>query len=313
MSELSRAFEFCRDVCRKRARNFYYGLKISPEPERSALYTLYAWMRQADDLADDAHSGHRDEKVRQIVQFRRDTDAALLGRPQHSNPLWIALAETTTRYQLPSEPFHDTLDGQLDDLNRVEYATFADLERYCRRVASTVGLLCIEIWGYHDPRAPQLAIDRGIAFQLTNILRDYKQDYDGGRVYVPRDELAQFELSARELRKWSKPVACRNFMDFQIERAARYYNHSANLDEMIAERNRATMWAMTEIYRQLLRRIANDPSRVMRERRVRLSAFRKASIAMRAKWRARNALLSSTSELKPVRARQRVSEPSITP
>jgi phytoene synthase len=314
MSEVAHALEFCRDVCRRRARNFYYGLKISPEPERSALYTLYAWMRHADDLADETHADHRDDKAREIEIFRGETVAALAGMPRRSNPLWIALADVATRFQLPAQPFHDTLDGQLDDLNRIEYATFVDLERYCRRVASTVGLLCIEIWGYQDARAPQLAIDRGIAFQLTNILRDFKQDFDGGRVYVPRDEFAQFELSPRHLREWSKANACRNLMDFQIDRAMRLYDQTSELDAMIGERCRPTMWAMTEIYRQLLCRIARDPSRIIREKRVRLSALRKASIAMRAKWRARNIRAASTSELKPAAAKKpRISEPSITP
>lgn len=313
MRQLAVAFEYCRDVCRKRARNFYYGLKISPEPQRSALYTLYAWMRHADDLADEAHIDHRDEKLRQIETFRAETVAALQGNPPTSSLLWIALADVSARFQLPAQPFHDTLDGQLDDLNRVEYATFADLERYCQRVASTVGLLCIEIWGYRDGRAPQLAIERGIAFQLTNILRDYKQDYDGGRVYLPRDEFAQFEVSPRQLREWSKPIACRNFMDFQIDRAMRLYERTAELDGMIGERCRPTMWAMTEIYRQLLLRIARDPSRIIREKRVRLSAFRKASIAMRAKWRARSVRAASTSEVKPSTSKPRVSEPSVSP
>ena len=313
MNDLASAFDYCREVCRRRARNFYYGLKISPEPERSAIYTVYAWMRYADDLADEGQAGPRDEQIRKIETFRGETLSALEGKPPAGNRLWIALADVSSRFQLPTQPFHDTLNGQLDDLNRIEYATYADLERYCRRVASTVGLLCIEIWGYHNVRAPQLAVDRGVAFQLTNILRDFKQDYDGGRVYLPRDEFARFELTPRELRDWSAPSACRQLMQFQVDRALRLYEQTETLDAMISERCRPTMWAMTEIYRQLLRKIARNPSRIVSSRRVRLSSFRKASIAMRAKWRARNVRTTSVAELKPPSAKSRMSEPSILP
>lgn len=314
--KVAAAFEHCRSVCRQRARNFYYGLKLSPEPQRSALFAVYAWMRAADDLVDaTAHLGathsplpkgegvlhtnnmcgmpdpHSDGLAvhAQIEEFRRATEAALHGRPISDDPLWIAMAETVERFDLPHEHFHSMLDGQLDDLQRREYRTFDELHTYCYRVASTVGLVCIEIWGYENPAARNLAMERGIAFQLTNILRDYRQDFDGGRVYLPSEELARHELDPRALRNWAEPRKCKDFMLEQIARAKSYYDASSGLEMMIAPACRPTIWAMTAIYRGLLAKMERDPSKIIFRKRVRLSAWRKAMIAAQAKWLARSA------------------------
>jgi phytoene synthase len=281
------ALAHCREVTRRCARNFYYGLKLSPEPQRSALYAIYAWMRRADDLVDCASPSDPDGLREQLSRFRAATDAALDGRTDPSDPLWIGLADTAKRFGLPGEHFHAMLDGQQDDVARAIYPTFNDLRGYCYNVASTVGLLCIEIWGYGDAAAREMAVDRGIAFQLTNILRDFAQDFDAGRIYLPQDELAAHNLTVGDLRAWRDPLTCAKFMVHQIDRAEGYYQRSTGLEAMITESCRPTLWAMTTIYHGLLRKMRDDPARLMSGQRVRLSAVRKGFIALQARWQAR--------------------------
>jgi phytoene synthase len=277
------ALEHCRAVARRRARNFYYGLRLLPEPERSGMFAVYAWMRCADDIVDAAGAAD-DERWRRLDAFRRDTDATIAGEPPDDDPMWAAMAFTARRFGLAVRPFHELLAGQRDDLRRTRYETFDDLRAYCYRVASTVGLICIEIWGCRDPAAPALAIDRGIAFQLTNIIRDFAEDFDEGRVYLPRADFDRHGLQPGAVRAWSPPMECRAFMLEQIDRAETYYRRSADLDEMIDARCRPTLRAMTGIYHELLRKAAGDPARVVQGRRLRLNALAKAAIAVRAKW-----------------------------
>jgi phytoene synthase len=281
---IEQALAHCRAVTRQRARNFYYGLKLSPEPQRSALYVIYAWMRAADDLVDAAHDQLTGTIHQQLEQFRSATSAALRGQTDSFDPLWVALAHVARHFALPPESFNGMLDGQLEDLAHGEHETFDELRNYCYRVASTVGLICIEIWGYEDPRARELAIERGIAFQLTNIIRDYRQDYDAGRIYLPVEDFQRYGIDPQILRAWNKPAACEALMMQQIQRARMYYERSAGLDELISAQCRPTLWAMTAIYRGLLEKMSRNPSRLVMSKRLRLSAMRKGAIAMRARW-----------------------------
>jgi 15-cis-phytoene synthase len=292
-TDLSQAFEHCRLVCKREARNFYHGLRLSPEPQRSALFTVYAWMRAADDLVDDANGEDADDVRQHIEAFRAATDRALASEPDHGDPLWIAIAEVARRFRLAPQHVHAMLDGQLDDVAHVQYETFDDLYTYCYRVASIVGLICIEIWGYEDPAARELAVARGVAFQLTNIIRDYAQDFDAGRVYLPREDFQKHGLTPGELRQWASPEKCQAMMQQQIARAETFYQQSMPLDQMITPGCRPTLWAMTSIYHNLLRKMARDPSRIMNGRRVRLSALRKSAIALRAQLMAKMPMLSS--------------------
>lgn len=281
---LAAAYARCREITRTHARNFHYGIRLSPEPQRSAIYAVYAWMRLADDLVDSCDAAEITTLERRIADFRAQTDAALAGRPSTVDPLWLAIADTAQRFGLSGDHFHLMLDGQMDDARRTSYDTFEQLREYCRRVASTVGLICIEIWGHVDPRTPELAAERGIAFQLTNILRDVAQDFDIGRVYLPREDMEALGISGDDLRHWSNPDACRRLMNLNIQRAALAYERSAALDGLIGASGRPTLWAMTTIYRRLLSKIAADPQRVVAGRRVRVSAIHKGAIAIRAKW-----------------------------
>lgn len=284
--EMQTVIAACERITRLQARNFYYGLKLTPEPQRSAMFVIYAWMRAADDLAD-AVGYAPDERVRRIAEFRAATEHALTGRAPDAGPVWRGLAWVARRYELSPRDFHDMLDGQLADVGTPTYASWEELRLFCYRVASTVGLVCIRIWGYHDQSAPALAIDRGIAFQLTNIIRDFREDFDMGRVYLPADEFRRLELTPLDLRNWTKPDLCTEFVLAQCARADQLYKRSAALESAITPSCVPTLWAMTEIYHGLLGRIAARPHVVSRDQRVRLSALRKAWIAFRAQRMAR--------------------------
>jgi len=245
-------------------------------------------MRAADDIVDGIHDAPPELTQARLNAFRAATDSALAGRPE-PEPLWIGLTHAAERFRLPPEHFHGMLDGQLDDLAKGIHETFDELRNYCYRVASTVGLICIEIWGYSDDAARDLAVDRGIAFQLTNIVRDYKQDFDAGRIYLPQEDFQQHGIDPHTLRHWSKPAACLSMMKQQIQRAESFYWRSAGLLELITPHCRPTLWAMTRIYHGLLKKMNRNPARVILTKRLRLSALRKGAIAVRAKWLARSA------------------------
>jgi len=289
---LEESLEHCRRITRDCARNFYYGLKLAPEPKRSALYTLYAWMRAADDLVDEANPGDPAAARDALARFLAGTNSAMAAIPPDDDsrePLWVAVHALGERYHVDRDLFAEMIEGQLLDLERSTYQTFAELRDYCYRVASTVGLLCISIWGYEGQRAPDMAIDRGIAFQLTNILRDYAEDFDRGRVYLPIEDFDRAGLTPDELRHWSKPATCRAFVSEQVKRARTYYHQSRDLDVLVSPECRPVLWAMTAIYQSILDRIGELPDRLIHGAPVRIGALRKGMIALEAKRRASHA------------------------
>jgi len=291
--DLREAYEQCRRITRANARNFYFGLRLTPEPKRSSLYAIYSWMRQADDLVDDGRGGEA-----ALADFRERTSRVFRGAwrphrdPNHAqevhdhHSMWFAFADTVSRFRLRETEFREMIEGQLADLHGAKYRTLDDLINYCRHVASTVGLVCIAVWGFDgSERARRLAEWRGIAFQLTNILRDYADDYDSGRVYLPADDFARLGVTPSELRHWSSPEPCIEFMRFQIKRAAEYYDRSAPLDALVHEDGRAALAAMTRIYRRLLDLIAVAPRRAATgTARIRVATSRKIMIGLTAAW-----------------------------
>ncbi len=307
---LEEAFAACERVVREHARNFYYGLRLTPEPKRSAMYAIYAWMRAADDLAD-GEAGvvapSPAERRRLLERFREETDRALAGQAADDRPIWVALAAIAPRYRLVARDFHDMLDGQLADMadgpdgaqSRLACARWEDLRLNCYRVASTVGLVCIRIWGYSDERAVEHAIDRGIAFQLTNILRDIREDAGRGRVYLPQTELERAGLTIESLLAWRDDARCRSFVDAQIERAFHHYRVSEPLEGMVSPECEPTLWALTRIYRRLLERIAADPRAALLGPRVRVPTWEKLWIAFRARRRPRRALPMRAETVSP--------------
>lgn len=298
---LAAAYAACESITRHRARNFYYGLKLTPPSKRGAMYAVYAWMRHADDLAD-ADGLDTAERLRRIESLRERTlrlFAGALPVDAAANPTWVAMADTVRRHRLEVEPFLDMLDGQREDVEGRTYESFEELRGFCYRVASTVGLVCIAIWGPSPEagkgRRRELAIDRGIAFQLTNILRDFREDHERGRVYLPREDFARHGITPEILVGWREPERCAAFMREQLARTEAHYARSAPLDELIDPACRPTLWAMTRIYHGILAKIDAAPCRIAGRRRIRLSSITKALIAFRARRLATSAQRASGS------------------
>jgi len=284
------AFAACAEITRTQARNFYYGLRLLPEPKRSALYVVYAWMRVADDIAD-ADGVAVDARRASLDAFERETRAALAGGEGGGSGDFAvvldALARVARRFPLVEAEFLGAIEGQRMDLAPRVYADFAEAERYCDRVASTVGRICLDIWGVRDGAdaelARELSTKRGVAFQLTNILRDIREDHARGRCYLPADELAANGIAVEDLLAWKQDANCERFMHIQCARAQRIFAESAALDTMVAPDAVATIRAMSAIYRGILRKIARDPRRALAER-TRLTPLEKSWIALRARF-----------------------------
>lgn len=268
----------CATIVRREARNFYHGLRLAPEPRRSALYAVYAWMRRADDLVDDGGS----DRIEQVAAFRTATAAAFAGQVPDADPMWPALVRSIHDHGLARADFDGMLDGQLLDAEHRPCADWPELRRFCDLVAGTVGRTCTRIFGASHPDAMRLSTDRGIAFQLTNILRDLREDHRMGRCYLPADELGQAGLDAASLLAWTDGARCASFMHAQLDRCMAHYRSSAPLDGMIDASCRPTLWAMTAIYGGLARRIAARP-RAVTEGRVSMPAAGKLLVAMRAR------------------------------
>jgi phytoene synthase len=286
-SELARSRDYCQRLTRTAARNFYYGLKLLPEPKRSAMFTLYAYMRVVDDIADDDDGRSVAQRIDDLERWRLQTHAALDGRrPAASDldahALWPAFCEMVQRHNVPLILFDEVIAGQRQDLQPLRFETFDELQQYCYRVAGVVGLASITIWGYEGGEETEtLAVKRGVAFQLTNILRDLREDAARGRVYLPREDLAAADLTEREVIDGGGDDRFLELMRFQIARAESFYQQSRGLEQRVDRDSRPTLVAMTEIYHGLLRKIADEPQRVLRER-VSLSMLRKLQIGWRA-------------------------------
>ena len=282
---LAESRAYCEYLTRTQARNFYYGLKLLPEPKRSAMFALYAYMRLVDDIADEEDGRTLPQRMHDLDAWRDQTRAVLDGRGLDGDDihiLWPAFADMAQRYGVPSRIFDDVIAGQRQDLRPEPFETFEQLYEYCYRVAGTVGLASIYVWGFEGGLDTELlAIERGVAFQLTNILRDLREDAARGRNYLPQEELAARKVTDADLRGGRGGENFLEMMRLQIARAESYYDKSAELERCIDRDSRPTLIAMTDIYRSLLRKLAVEPERVLHER-VSLSSFSKILIGWRA-------------------------------
>ena len=289
----------CHRIARAAASNFYYAFFLLPRPRREALCALYAFMRLVDDVSDTP--GPTVEKQRALAEWRAAVDAARAGKTA-GHPILPAFADAIARYAIPPRYFHDLISGAEMDLTVASYATFDRLREYCYRVAGTVGLICLYVFGFRDPRAPELAERLGIAFQLTNILRDLPRDFQMGRVYLPQEDWQRFGCHPQGLEPLagkgsprgseSVPPALAEMLEFEAERAWRFYEEGAALVSLILPESRAALWALVRTYSGLLRRIEARGYDVFSSR-VRLSTAEKATILLRARlgwWSEKNAL-----------------------
>jgi phytoene synthase len=272
-----RSFAWCEQLARSKAANFYHAFRLLPRRQYLDMCALYAFLRLADDLTDEP--GDIEEKRRRLDDYRRQLDQALAGNC--SLPLHAAFVDTIRTRGIPVEYLHAALDGVGMDLDIACYETFKDLYLYCYRVASVVGLSCIHIWGFHDERAKAYAEAAGIAFQLTNILRDLGEDAARGRVYLPLEDLRRFQYRPEELAEGVRDQRFEELMTFQAERAGSFYDAAGPLVPLLAPAGRAVFLVMLRTYRGLLERIASSRFDVFR-RRIHVSRWYKLWQVLRA-------------------------------
>jgi 15-cis-phytoene synthase len=281
--ELTTAYAHCRTVAKREAKNFYYAFRVLPRRKSDAMCAVYAFMRKADDLADDESRS---------LDARRQAMAAWTAEWRDSrhtssdDPIFIAVNDTQQRFAIPDELFDQLIAGTTLDLDPTPegvlvhtlldggtvqvYESLAALQRYCYLVASVVGLVCIRIFGYTDPRAEQFAVDTGIAFQLTNILRDIKEDAERGRIYLPADMLQENGVKPERIIALSAGYAIRA-NEFALlrgleQQAQTLYGSADQLIPLLEPDSRAAMRVLVEIYHRLLNIIAGNPAAVFRER-----------------------------------------------
>jgi phytoene synthase len=260
---LAKAYAACRAIARREAKNFYYAFIALPPPRRNAICAIYAFMRKADDLADD-ESLSRDERRHFLESWLTEWRSVCAGGST-TDPVFIAVRDCTERFQIPLSLLDELIAGVTMDLDRAvtgtpdTYATFADLYRYCYLVASVVGLVCIRIFGYSDSHAEKLAEETGVAFQLTNILRDVAEDAERNRVYLPLEDLAAHGVALDSLlhRAPGVPPTAneRALLAVIAQRAEKYYQSAQLLMPMIDRESRPALLVLVEIYHGLLKRI----------------------------------------------------------
>jgi 15-cis-phytoene synthase len=288
--DLTEAYRECERITWSQARNFAYGIRLLPPAKRRGLAVIYAFARRIDDIGDGALPSERKladlESARQAVLNLDGANldgASLDGNGLDGNgqddPVLLALADVKRSFPVPMEAFGELIDGCVADVRGTRYETFEDLHYYCRCVAGSVGRLSLGIFGTgHDlEEAARLADSLGVALQLTNILRDIREDHQNGRIYLPAEDLAKFDVDLDA----PNPAQFTRLVEFEAERARDWYATGWQLLPMLDRRSAACTGAMAGIYRQLLDRIAAQPGAVL-SRRVSLSTGEKAMVAMRA-------------------------------
>lgn len=272
-AQLTMAYSVCRGITRTNAKNFYYAFLVLPKRKRQALCAVYAFMRRCDDIADDPNLSLEERR------FKLDTWLDALHRVQQGeptdDPILLALTDAQRRYTIPAglldelalgtamdvaDPHAESqnapaVNGAVSGLT-IQYQTFDDLKLYCYRVASVVGLVCIHVFGYRDPAAEPLAEQCGLAFQLTNIIRDVKEDAAMGRVYLPEEDLTKFGLSAADLLSTPDAARFRPLLALEADRARQLYQAGEQLIPYISEDSQPALWVLVNIYRKLLEKIA---------------------------------------------------------
>jgi phytoene synthase len=273
-SALDASYACCRQIARRAGSSFYGTFFLLPRQKRRAMWALYAFLRHSDDLSDnDADEGDRRLA---LAAWRESLQRAFAGEFHH--PLLPAVKDTIDRFRIPHEYLTAAIDGMEMDLGPCRYETFEDLKLYCYRVASVVGLACIHIWGFTDKAACQPAIDCGVAFQLTNILRDLREDLRRNRVYLPQEDLQRFGYTTEDLRAGVCDDRFRKLMTFEVDRAEQFYRAAAPLANYLHDDGRRILRALTGTYHGLLDEIHRAGGDVLHHR-VRIGRLRRLWIA----------------------------------
>ena len=279
--ELSEAYRECERITWSQARNFAYGIRLLPPVKRRGLAVIYAFARRIDDIGDGTLPPQ--EKIAALEQARQQI--LDLARPPADDPVLMALADVERNFPVPMPAFGELIDGCVADVRGTSYQTFDDLLYYCRCVAGSIGRLSLGIFGTrHGPnptaQAAEVADSLGVALQLTNILRDIREDHQNGRIYLPAEDLAKFDCDPATLDQAATPGFIR-LVEFEAERARDWYATGWKLLPLLDRRSAACTGAMAGIYRRLLERIAAEPAAVLRGR-MSLSGREKATVAVKA-------------------------------
>ncbi|QDU13141.1 All-trans-phytoene synthase [Gimesia maris] len=254
-TRLSESYAYCQQLAKQTAGNFYYSFLALRKEQFQAMCVLYAYMRTVDDLGDQSDLSLADRgdalriwrrELHQVLEDQTDPDAT----PYH--PCFPALADVIQRYRIPHDYFYAVITGVESDLQPVTFATFEQLKEYCYHVAGVVGLCCIHIWGFHDERAFAAGVECGIAFQLTNILRDLGEDIQMGRVYLPQEDLDRFGYARADIQSQIYDERFRELMQFEVDRARSYYQSSARLFDYLSPEGQRILKAMHRIYGGIL-------------------------------------------------------------
>jgi 15-cis-phytoene synthase len=290
-SQLVVAYSVCRSITRTAAKNFYYAFLVLPRAKREALCAVYAFMRRCDDIADDPNFAIADRRSK-LADWLDALHNATAGAPT-DDPVLLALSDTQRKFKIPVELLDQLAAGTAMDLRveveeedepgfalaamSVQYVTFDDLAQYCYGVASVVGLVCIKIFGYRDPKAEALAERCGLAFQLTNIIRDVKEDAAMGRVYLPLDDLKEFGVTVDDISGTPDVARIRPLLAKEAERARAFYLSGEELIPLVNEDSQPALWVLITIYRRLLEKIAAQGYNVFGEK-VRLTVTEKIKV-----------------------------------
>jgi 15-cis-phytoene synthase len=279
--QLREAERFCQQMARREAGNFYWGFVSLPRDQRVAIYALYDFARQVDDDADAAGRPHL---AASLERHRKRARACAAGDP--SDPVALVLSRAMRRHGIPEAELHALIDGVQTDLTRTRYATWPELEAYCRLVASTIGRMCVRIFGFEDPAALERADELGVALQLTNILRDVREDGQLGRVYLPGEDLERFEVDEADLLAGEPGPGWEALVDFEAGRARAWFATGMDVLRLVPRRPAVCVATMAGIYRRILELVERDPRLPLR-RRASLSPGAKAAVVVRSWWSAR--------------------------
>jgi len=276
---LTQSYSHCRHVARTQAKNFYYSFTVLPQEKRAEMCAVYAFMRYSDDVSDEAAVSKH--KRCQLDRWRAALERAFEG--DYGDSLILpAFHDTAAKHNIPKKFFDDLIDGVEIDLTKTRYETFEELYQYCYRVASVVGFVCIHVWGFSGGNAAYIPAEAcGIGFQLTNILRDIKEDAERGRIYLPLEDLRRFDYTENDLLTCVTDSRFQALMRFECERAREFYQKALPLEPMIDPVSRPTFQIMYRIYRGLLEKIEAQDYDVFSQR-ARLSTPRKVGIVAQA-------------------------------
>jgi len=281
MLSLEESYALCDKITAERARNFHFAFSVLPKERYKGICALYSFTRTADDLSDDENDpGKALENAR---RWRETFDAALAGDTSR-HAIMPAVADTFARCKIPPEFMHDLITGTEMDARQNRYPAWADTYLYCYRVASVIGMMTIHVFGFDDPRAIPLAEKMGIAFQMTNILRDIKEDAERNRIYLPLEDLAARGISEAQFLACENTPALRKLIQFETDRAWAHYEEGQALIPMIYPESRDALGSLVAIYKRLLEEIKRRDYDVF-SKRVSLSATEKLSLAAGMAWK----------------------------